>query len=365
MWGPTVAAVSIVLDHAEDMSTVRQALEGLLQAAKLGAYHHVDEVGVPCVCFQTAVGCTVLLRSVLLRSVLLNLVWLSLVLLRLVLLRLVLLRLMLLRLVLLRSVLLRSVLLNLVWLSLVLLRLVLLTLVVLRLMLIGVAQLVLLRACRTACRKMALLIWCWSKSVAHIWWSSNVVVQVDFGHFQVMDLLVVSLSEFTSPMNPFSVHLLLALCGIHLLLALSGIHLLLAASNQSLVCSGDGLAGGVPQQVHIPLATFFGVYLLFALCGVHLLLALSGIHLLLVASNQSLVCSGGGFAGDVPQQVHISPEPFWRTSSSCSSGIHLLLASPNQSLVHLGDGLAGRIPQQVHLPLESLGLQASGGLWRE
>ncbi|DBA68573.1 TPA: hypothetical protein ACH3X2_013515 [Trebouxia sp. C0005] len=44
MWGPTVAAVSIVLDHAEDMSTVRQALEGLLQAAKLGAYHHVDEV---------------------------------------------------------------------------------------------------------------------------------------------------------------------------------------------------------------------------------------------------------------------------------------------------------------------------------
>ncbi|KAL0041048.1 hypothetical protein WJX77_003321 [Trebouxia sp. C0004] len=44
MWGPTVAAVSIVLDHAEDMSTVQQALEGLLQAAKLGAYHHVDEV---------------------------------------------------------------------------------------------------------------------------------------------------------------------------------------------------------------------------------------------------------------------------------------------------------------------------------
>jgi len=50
MWGPTVAAVSIVLDHAEDMSTVRQALEGLLQAAKLGAYHHVDEVGLPNVC---------------------------------------------------------------------------------------------------------------------------------------------------------------------------------------------------------------------------------------------------------------------------------------------------------------------------
>lgn len=45
MWGPTVAAVSVVLDHAEDMATVRQALDGLLQAAKLGAYHHVDEVG--------------------------------------------------------------------------------------------------------------------------------------------------------------------------------------------------------------------------------------------------------------------------------------------------------------------------------
>ena len=44
MWGPTVAAVSVVLDHAEDMGTVRQALDGLLQAAKLGAYHHVDEV---------------------------------------------------------------------------------------------------------------------------------------------------------------------------------------------------------------------------------------------------------------------------------------------------------------------------------
>ena len=46
MWGPTVAAVSVVLDHAEDMGTVRQALDGLLQAAKLGAYHHVDEVSV-------------------------------------------------------------------------------------------------------------------------------------------------------------------------------------------------------------------------------------------------------------------------------------------------------------------------------
>lgn len=44
MWGPTVAAVSVVLDHADDLSIVQQALEGLLQAAKLATYHHVDEV---------------------------------------------------------------------------------------------------------------------------------------------------------------------------------------------------------------------------------------------------------------------------------------------------------------------------------
>ena len=267
---------------------------------------------------------------------------------------------------------------------------------------------------------MALLIWCWSKSVAHVWWSSNVVDQVDFGHFQVMDLLVVSLSEFTSPLNPFGVHLLFALCGMHLLLALSGTHFLLASSNQSLVCSGDGLADGVPQQLHIPLATFFGVHLLLASSGVHLLLASSGVHLLLASPNQSLVCLGDGLAGGVPQQLHIPLATFFGVhlllASSgvhlllASSGVHLLLASPNQSLVCLGDGLAGGVPQQVrvplatffgvhllpassgvhlllaslnqspvcvgdglagrvsqqvHLPLESLGLQASGGLWRE
>ena len=264
MWGPTVAAVSIVLDHAEDMSTVRQALEGLLQAAKLGAYHHVDEVGVPCVCFQTAVGCTVLLRSVLLRSVLLNLVWLSLVLLRLVLLRLMVLRVVLLRLVLLRSVLLRSVLLNLVWLSLVLLRLVLLTLVVLRLVLIGVAQIVLLRACCTACRKMALLIWCWSKSVAHVWWSSNVVVQVDFGHFQVMDLLVVSLSEFTSPLQPFLAYIffLLYVAYIFFLLYLAYIFFLLHLISLWCVQAVDLLVMSLSKFTS--LLNPFGVHLLLA-----------------------------------------------------------------------------------------------------
>jgi len=59
-----------------------------------------------------------------------------------------------------------------------------------------------------------------------------------------MDSLVVSLSKFTSPLKPF---------GVHLLLAPSGVHPLLASPNQSLVCLGDGLTGGVPQQVHISL----------------------------------------------------------------------------------------------------------------
>lgn len=44
MWGPTVAAVSVVLDHAEDVIVVRQALETLQLAAKIAAFHHVDEV---------------------------------------------------------------------------------------------------------------------------------------------------------------------------------------------------------------------------------------------------------------------------------------------------------------------------------
>ena len=47
MWGRTVAAVSVLLDHADDLGTIRQALDGLLQAAKLGAYHHVDEASPP------------------------------------------------------------------------------------------------------------------------------------------------------------------------------------------------------------------------------------------------------------------------------------------------------------------------------
>ena len=44
LWGPTLAAVSVVLDHAEDGATAAQALRGLLLAARIGAAHQVDEV---------------------------------------------------------------------------------------------------------------------------------------------------------------------------------------------------------------------------------------------------------------------------------------------------------------------------------
>lgn len=44
MWGPTVAAVSVVLDHADSTAIVTTALAGLGHAARIAAYHHVDEV---------------------------------------------------------------------------------------------------------------------------------------------------------------------------------------------------------------------------------------------------------------------------------------------------------------------------------
>lgn len=47
MWGPTVAAVSVVLDHADNPVIVATALTGLMHAARIAAYHHVDEVH-PC-----------------------------------------------------------------------------------------------------------------------------------------------------------------------------------------------------------------------------------------------------------------------------------------------------------------------------
>jgi len=44
IWGPTVAAVSVVLDHADDSPTVQMALDGLILAARIAAHHKVDEV---------------------------------------------------------------------------------------------------------------------------------------------------------------------------------------------------------------------------------------------------------------------------------------------------------------------------------
>lgn len=44
MWSPTVAAVSVVLDHAEDPAFVRLALDGLLCAARLASHHRLDQV---------------------------------------------------------------------------------------------------------------------------------------------------------------------------------------------------------------------------------------------------------------------------------------------------------------------------------
>jgi hypothetical protein len=46
LWGPTVAAVSVVLDHADAGAIVSTALGGLLHAARIAAFHHVDEVGL-------------------------------------------------------------------------------------------------------------------------------------------------------------------------------------------------------------------------------------------------------------------------------------------------------------------------------
>ncbi len=43
LWGPTVAAVSVVLDQSEEPGVVRQALDGLLLTARIAAHHHVDE----------------------------------------------------------------------------------------------------------------------------------------------------------------------------------------------------------------------------------------------------------------------------------------------------------------------------------
>lgn len=53
VWGPTLAAVSVVLDNAADAGVVRRALDCLLLSARMAAYHQVGVrgvLGVGCVC---------------------------------------------------------------------------------------------------------------------------------------------------------------------------------------------------------------------------------------------------------------------------------------------------------------------------
>lgn len=44
LWGPTIAAVSVILDHAEDSAIVRQALDSVLLCARIASCHRLDEV---------------------------------------------------------------------------------------------------------------------------------------------------------------------------------------------------------------------------------------------------------------------------------------------------------------------------------
>ena len=44
LWGPTIAAVSVILDYAEDTLVVRQALDSILLCARIASYHCLDEV---------------------------------------------------------------------------------------------------------------------------------------------------------------------------------------------------------------------------------------------------------------------------------------------------------------------------------
>ena len=44
LWGPTIAAVSVILDYAEDTLVVRQALDSILLRARIASYHCLHEV---------------------------------------------------------------------------------------------------------------------------------------------------------------------------------------------------------------------------------------------------------------------------------------------------------------------------------
>lgn len=45
LWGPTIAAVSVILDNAEDTLVARQALDSILLCARIASCHCLDEVG--------------------------------------------------------------------------------------------------------------------------------------------------------------------------------------------------------------------------------------------------------------------------------------------------------------------------------
>ena len=48
MWGPTLAALAVVLDHADNPLIVSTALTGLMHAARIAAYHHINEARPRC-----------------------------------------------------------------------------------------------------------------------------------------------------------------------------------------------------------------------------------------------------------------------------------------------------------------------------
>jgi hypothetical protein len=45
VWGPTLAAVSVVLDNASDTPAVQRALQCLQLAARMAAHHQVEQTG--------------------------------------------------------------------------------------------------------------------------------------------------------------------------------------------------------------------------------------------------------------------------------------------------------------------------------
>ncbi len=43
IWGPTLAAVSVILDNSTESSVIHRALDALLLAARMAAYHQVGQ----------------------------------------------------------------------------------------------------------------------------------------------------------------------------------------------------------------------------------------------------------------------------------------------------------------------------------